>query len=111
MENTVFEKIILREIPAEIIHEDEHIIVIEDNQPQAPVHCLAITKTAYKDFSELDPKVFSALQEAIIKTAEITGITETGYRVVTNVGVDGGQSVFHLHFHILGGTRLNSTIG
>ena len=111
MEKTIFEKIIAKEIPSEIIFENSDTIVINDNQPQAPVHCIVITRKRFCNIVEMEPSIFGSVQQAIIETVRIKGISRSGYRIVTNVGENGRQSVAHLHFHVLGGVQLSSRIG
>lgn len=111
MEKTLFQKIIDREIPADIVHETESIITIKDIRPQAPVHYLVITKIPYPSFEELPTALFGEVQAAILQVVDETNIRNSGYRVVTNIRSDGGQSAPHLHFHVLGGHRLNTRLG
>ena len=111
MTKTIFEKIIDGEIPSTVIYENEGVIVINDISPQAPIHCLVITKHRYANIEDIDVSDFSYVQDAIKHTTKTLNISESGYRVVTNIGSDGGQSVPHLHFHILGGKRLSTKIG
>ncbi len=104
MEKTIFAKILDGEIPTEILYQNERTIVIDDIHPQASIHCLVITKTPYKDISEMDPEDFFYVHDAIKKIAALKAIED--YRVVTNKGPAAGQTVFHLHFHVLGGSEL-----
>lgn len=101
---TIFQKIINREIPASIVYEDDLILAFRDIQPQAPVHILVIPKkpiTNLAAMSEQDCAVLGHLMFHISQIAQAEGLTD--YRVVTNNGAGAGQSVFHLHFHLLGG--------
>jgi histidine triad (HIT) family protein len=105
---TLFERIIAREIPAQIIHEDEFSLAFRDINPQAPVHFLVIPKKPIPSLAELSPTdqaLVGHLLLVIQQVARAEGLTD-GYRVVTNIGSDGGQSVPHLHFHVLGGRAL-----
>ena len=107
---TVFTKIINREIPARIVWEDERVIAFHDVSPQAPVHVLVIPKQPIESLqtvTDAELELLGHLQRVIASVAEQLGIAESGYRVVTNVGRDGGQSVPHLHYHVLGGRRLD----
>jgi histidine triad (HIT) family protein len=103
---TIFEKIISREIGADILYEDDEIIAIKDINPKAKVHILIITKKVIGSLQEMEDKDFYLLGK-IVKVAKRLskeyGI-EDGYRLITNNGKKAGQSVFHLHFHLLGGS-------
>ena len=105
---TLFEKIIARQIPATIVYEDDRAIAIRDIGPQAPVHVLVIPKKAIPGISQAtdeDSALLGHLLTVVRKIAVQEGL-EGGYRVVINDGVDGGQSVDHLHVHLLGKRRL-----
>ncbi|WP_139414201.1 histidine triad nucleotide-binding protein [Chlamydia abortus] len=107
---TVFEKIIEGAIDCEKVFENENFIAIKDRFPQAPVHLLIIPKKHIEKLQDMQDEDFSLLAEAgkiIQQLAEAFGIAE-GYRVVINNGTDGGQSVFHLHIHLLGGSSLGA---
>jgi histidine triad (HIT) family protein len=104
---TIFSKIISKEIPASIVYEDDEVLAFNDISPQAPVHVLVIPKLQVKSVYEATSDVLGKLLVACNKVADITGIADTGYRIVTNIGDDGGQTVYHLHFHVLGGRSLN----
>lgn len=114
MERTIFERIIAREIPATIEYEDADIIAIRDIAPAAPVHVLIIPKrviTSVDALAESDIQLVGRVYLVARDLARKYGIAENGYRVVTNCNADGGQTVFHLHFHLLGGEplgRMNS---
>jgi histidine triad (HIT) family protein len=106
---TLFSKIIRKEIPARILHEDELSLAFEDIHPQAPVHFLVIPKKPIESLdaaTDDDTALLGHLQRVICKLASEQGLREGGYRVVTNIGRDGGQSVAHLHYHVLGGRPL-----
>ena len=103
---TIFSKIIRREIPAEIVYEDDLSLAFKDINPQAPVHILLIPKQPIAKLSDAKPEDHKILGHLLLtakRIAEEAGLTENGYRVVINDGVDGGQTVYHLHLHILGG--------
>ena len=105
---TIFKKIIDREIPAKIIHEDEHCLAFHDVTPQAPVHVLLIPKKEIPSLDQLaaeDAPLLGHLQLVLKKLATDLGLAG-GYRVVVNCGPDGGQSVPHLHYHLLGGRSM-----
>lgn len=106
---TIFTKIINREIPADIVHEDEHCLAFRDVSPQAPTHVLVIPKKPVVSLEHLeqeDAALLGHMWLTIQKVARQEGLAEGGYRVVVNCGKDGGQSVDHLHFHVLGGRPL-----
>lgn len=108
-EKTIFKRIIDREIPAEIVHEDEHCMAFRDVAPQAPTHVLVIPKkeiASVADIADEDQQLIGHLYLVMRDIARDLGLSENGYRVVVNVGADGGQAVDHLHFHLLGGRRL-----
>ena len=102
---TIFQKIIDREIPAKLAHEDEHCIAIHDINPQAPVHVLIIPKKLIPrggEASVADQPVLGHLLLTAAALAKKLGVAESGYRIVINNGRDGGESVPHLHVHLLG---------
>lgn len=106
---TIFTKIIQKEIPADIVHEDDLCLAFHDVSPQAPVHVLLIPKkplVSLDSFAEEDRELAGHLLTMVPKIASTLGLTK-GYRTVINSGEDGGQSVFHLHIHILGGRSLS----
>ncbi len=110
MSDTLFSKIIRKEIPAKIVYEDEQVLAFADIHPQAPVHLLIIPKkplASLDDAALEDLPLLGHLQWVIRQLAREQGLSEGGYRVVTNVGRDGGQSVPHLHYHLLGGRPLS----
>jgi histidine triad (HIT) family protein len=107
---TLFQKIIDREIPAKLAHEDELCIAIHDINPQAPVHVLVIPKNLISRIGEATPADQTLLGHLLLTAAALAkklGIAESGYRVVINNGPDGGESVPHLHVHLLGGRPLS----
>jgi histidine triad (HIT) family protein len=106
---TIFGKIIRREIPADIVYEDDFCLAFRDVAPQAPVHILLIPKQPIINLASVeleDHRVLGHMMMKVRTIAEQEGLTN-GYRVVTNIGEDGGQTVYHLHFHILGGRSLS----
>ena len=102
----LFCKIVDKEIPANIVLEDENFLAFHDINPKAPVHILAIPKVHVNSFDDVSGDVMAGMTSFIQKVAKETEINKSGYRVVTNIGKDGGQEVEHLHFHILGGAKL-----
>ncbi len=108
MSDTIFGKIIAGEIPAPKVYEDEHCIVINDIQPQAPIHLLVIPRKAIPrliDASPEDQQLLGHLMLVARQMAEEQGIGD-GFRLIINNGEGGGQTVFHLHLHVLGGKTL-----
>jgi histidine triad (HIT) family protein len=106
--STIFKKIIDKEIPAKIVYEDECCLAFHDVAPQAPTHVLVIPKkeiASLADLADADGALVGHLYGVIRKVAAELGLSN-GYRVVVNCGRDGGQSVDHLHFHVLGGRPL-----
>ena len=109
MPDTIFARILAGEIPADFVHQDEHAVAFRDVAPQAPVHLLVIPRkplTSLAAAADEDAALLSHLLAVCRKVAAEAGLQDGGYRVVTNVGADGGQSVEHLHFHVLGGRPL-----
>ena len=102
----VFEKIVKGEIPCNKVLENDGFLAFHDIAPKAPVHVLVIPKKFAKDFQELDPKEMVGLTRFIQEVAKVLGLHKSGYRIISNVGVDGGQEIPYLHFHILGGVKL-----
>ena len=104
----IFCKIIAGEIPSSKVYEDDMILAFNDINPEAPVHILIVPKTHIASMDAVtaeNSKYVSAIFEKIPEIAKAAGLTN-GYRVISNCGEDGGQSVMHLHFHLLGGTKL-----
>ncbi len=109
MARTLFEKIIAREIPAKIIYEDDLVLAFHDIKPQAPTHVLIVPKKAIPRLAEADPDDHKILGHLLLKAAEVAkqlGLSQSGYRLVFNNGLDAGEAVPHLHCHILGGRRM-----
>jgi len=109
-EKTIFQRIIDREIPARIVHEDDQCLAFHDVNPQAPTHVLLIPKrpiVSVDAIGDQDAALLGHLWLTARNLARQLGLVEGGYRVVVNCGPDAGQSVDHLHFHILGGRRLS----
>lgn len=107
-EKTIFQKIIDGEIPADIVYEDESCLAFRDIAPRAPTHVLVIPKKAIRSVAALeddDMELIAHLWKVIRDLAVQLGL-ENGYRVVVNCGVDGGQEVDHLHYHLLGGRSM-----
>lgn len=113
MDNCIFCKIINRQIPSSIVFEDEKVIAFEDIHPAAPVHVLIVPKVHVENVLSLKDSSYSILEDihkAIKAVAEKKGIDRTGFRIISNCGKDGGQTVPHLHYHVLGGKDLGPKI-
>lgn len=110
MPETIFSRIIRREIPADIVFEDEHVLAFRDLHPQAPVHVLFIPKTPIATLNDAAPaqaELLGRLMLAAAAWAKAQGFAEDGYRVVMNCNGDGGQTVFHIHLHLLAGRQMS----
>jgi histidine triad (HIT) family protein len=108
-DSTIFDKIIAKEIPADVIYEDEHTLAFKDINPQAPFHALVIPKqriVTINDVNEENAHLVGNLYVVAAKLAKEHGFAEDGYRVVMNCNEDGGQSVYHIHLHILAGKTM-----
>ena len=109
MEECLFCKIIEKKISSEIIYEDDKVIAIKDINPQAPVHLLIIPKkhmSTLLDLGEGEKELIGQIYLVANKLAKEKSIAQSGFRVVANCGLDSGQEVFHIHFHLVGGRRL-----
>jgi len=107
--DSVFAKIVRGEIPAQFVHQDEQCVAFRDIAPKAPVHLLVIPRKPLANVAEMseeDRALLGHLLWVCRKVAADAGLGSKGYRIVTNIGADGGQTVDHLHFHVLGGRRL-----
>lgn len=110
MAGTLFDRIIARDIPADIVFEDEHVLAFRDINPQAPVHVLFIPKRPVATLNDLSPgdeAVAGRLVLAAAAYARREGFADDGYRVVMNCNRDGGQTVFHIHLHLLAGRAMH----
>ncbi|MEO8563390.1 MAG: histidine triad nucleotide-binding protein [bacterium] len=106
-DSCLFCRIVRREIPATIIHEDEHTLAFRDIDPKAPTHVLVIPKQHVATLNDAtDPAVVGRLLIAAKEIAAAEGIADDGYRAIVNCGAGAGQTVFHLHLHLLGGRSL-----
>lgn len=106
---TIFSKIIRREIPADIVYEDDLAIAFKDINPQAPTHMLVIPKAPIAQLADAEPQDQQLIGHLLLvaqQVAQQAGLSN-GYRVVINTGVDGGQTVNHLHLHVLGGRQMH----
>ena len=110
MSETIFSKIIRREIPADIVYEDDDVIGFRDVNPQAPVHVLFIPRQPLATLNDATPEDAQLLGKLLLAAAAYAkqeGFAEQGYRTVINCNEDGGQTVFHIHVHLLAGRRLH----
>ena len=107
---TLFEKIAAHEIPAQIVYEDDLVLAIRDIKPVAPVHVLIVPKKAIPRIAEAKPEDHRVLGHLLLKAAEVAknlGLNDGGFRLVINNGPNAGESVPHLHLHILGGRHMS----
>ena len=102
----LFCKISAGEIPGNKVYEDDKVYAFRDINPQAPVHVLIVPKKHFANILECDAETAAALTDAIRAVAKQEGVDESGFRVISNCGPDGAQSVNHLHVHLLGGVKL-----
>lgn len=110
MSDTIFAKILRHEIPADIVYEDDDVVGFSDVNPQAPTHVLFIPRTPIATLDEATPaqaELLGRLLLAVAAYARQQGVAEQGYRVVINCNEDGGQTVYHLHFHLLAGRAMH----
>lgn len=110
MGDTLFGKIIRREIPAQIVYEDDEVLAFRDVNPQAPVHVLFIPKKAYATLNDIGPNEAALIGKLFIAAAnwaKTQGFAEDGYRCVMNCNKHGGQTVFHIHLHLLAGRQMH----
>ena len=110
MSSCIFCRIVKGDLPAEVIYEDDQVLAFRDINAQAPIHCLVIPKEHVQSVAHLGDEhndVLCSCFAAIRKVAKQLSVTEDGFRVVANTGDHGGQTVHHLHFHLLGGRQLH----
>jgi histidine triad (HIT) family protein len=109
MSDDLFLKIINREIPADIVYETDEILAFRDISPQAPVHVLIIPKEQINTINDIEPRHAKIIGELFLVAAEIAakeGLADDGYRLVMNCNQHGGQAVYHIHLHLLGGRQM-----
>lgn len=109
MSACLFCRIIEGSIPAKIVYQDEHTLAFDDINPQAPVHTLVIPKqhvASIQDLGEPDQALLGRILLTCAKIAKAKGLSDSGFRLIANTGRDGGQTVFHLHFHVMGGRHM-----
>lgn len=110
---SIFTRIINREAEADIVFEDDEMIAITDIRPKAPVHILVISKEQIQSLGTATPEHEALLGRMLLRVAELArekGIADSGYKVITNVGHDGGQTVDHLHIHLIGGEPVKFSV-
>jgi histidine triad (HIT) family protein len=114
MENCIFCRIAKGDIPSSKVFEDENILAFDDIHPMAPVHVIIIPKTHIATLLDLNPAdsaLLMSLSRAVQEVARIKGIDKSGFRTVVNTNKEGGQIIFHLHVHVLGGRQLEDALG
>ncbi len=114
MSETIFSKIINREIPADILYEDDDVLAFSDVSPQAPVHFLVIPKLAIPTINDIQSNQAALIGKMVLTAQQLAkqkGIAEDGYRLVMNCNENAGQTVFHIHLHVLGGRALSLPLG
>lgn len=110
MEGCIFCKIVHKEIPSNIVFEDDDILAFNDINPQAPIHILIVPKEHFASLNAIPEEKKDILSSLLLKTRQIAeekAIARSGYRIVLNTERDSGQKVFHIHFHLLGGRRMS----
>ena len=112
--NNIFAKILRGEIPCKKVYENDHVLAFHDINPQKKVHVLVIPKGEYRDLDDFNSKASGKevveLNKAVTHVATLVGAKDKGYRVLTNIGGDGGQEVPHLHFHIFAGEKIGKMV-
>lgn len=114
MSDCIFCKIVRGEIPSAKVYEDDHVLAFDDIHPMAPVHAVIIPKKHFATLMEVDTEkdnIMNTLVAAVQKVAKIKQIDASGFRTVVNCNAEGGQVVFHLHVHVLGGRKLQDELG
>ena len=111
--DTIFSKIIRKEIPADIVYQDDQATAFRDINPQAPTHILIVPNKVIPTVNDVTPEDEATVGHLFVVAAQVAkaeGIDESGYRLIVNCNDDGGQDVFHLHVHLLGGRRLGRMV-
>jgi len=113
MNDCIFCKIINREIPSKSVYENDKVYAFYDINPEAPVHVLIVPKQHIASHNELTTKNVDIMKDihlAVNEIAKQLGIADSGYRIINNCGADAGQTVFHMHYHLVGGTSMGTKI-
>ena len=115
MKDCIFCKIVRGELPSKKVYEDDHVLAFEDLQPVAPVHVLIVPKTHYPDLLTMSSQAegrrhLDKLYQALPAIAQALGLEDKGFRLINNCGEDAGQTVMHVHFHLIGGLPLDPKI-
>ena len=112
--NNIFAKILRGEIPCKKVYENDHVLAFHDISPQKKIHVLVIPKGEYVDLNDFNNKASDKeiveLIKAITNVSNLLGVKDKGYRTLTNIGIDGGQEVPHLHFHIFAGEKIGKMV-
>jgi histidine triad (HIT) family protein len=112
MQDCTFCKIVRGELPSNVIYEDDTVLAFEDINPQVPVHTLVIPKTHYQSAAhDVPEELLGHILSVATEVAKLKGVHESGYRLTTNIGEDGRQTVLHLHMHVLGGAQMPMRMG
>ncbi|OCL88292.1 histidine triad nucleotide-binding protein [Arcobacter porcinus] len=106
----IFCKIVNKELPSSLILEDDNFLAFHDINPTRKVHALVIPKEHYESFEDAPSNIMGELSEFIKKVTKELNVSKSGYRMITNIGTDGGQEVSHLHFHIIGGEKVGRLV-
>ncbi|MDX3959285.1 histidine triad nucleotide-binding protein [Aliarcobacter skirrowii] len=106
----IFCKIVNKEIPSSVVLEDDNFLAFHDINPTRKIHVLVIPKAHYESFEDVPPEIMCDLTIFIKKVTKSLNISKSGYRMITNIGSDGGQEVPHLHFHIIGGEKVGRLV-
>ena len=113
MDNCIFCKIASKEISSTVVYEDDKVLAFKDINPVAPIHILIIPKqhiSSIKELNSANGQIIIDVHMAANKVAELLGISDSGYRLINNCGADAGKTVFHLHYHLIGGKVLGPKI-
>jgi histidine triad (HIT) family protein len=113
MQDCIFCKIVEKQLPSSVVYEDDKVMAFNDINPVAPVHVIIIPKihiTNVNELTEVNASVMGDIHLAARKIAEKLGVADKGYRLITNCGPDAGQTVFHMHYHLIAGVRMGAKI-
>ena len=111
MDDCIFCKLANGEIPTDLLYQDDLVAAFRDANPQAPVHVLVVPRDHYDDIvDDVPAEVLKAMVDAVARVAELEGVAESGFRVIANTGADAGQTVGHLHMHVLAGRDMGEVL-